>query len=305
MDEIDWAIRQVNSAKGKKTFRKNLSLEYGAFYQGWTTLLSGKKLSLADSSQRRNIDIENFSLKCEKIAHAFAAKGFSYLRSYSSGTWQADNIICLAALALHDRLFVPKYQEVINKCVAYIKTDLDTYTRLMPHSTDEKYPRGSSQSLINVFLPEIDSVLAEQQYIRYKAHFLDRRLGLVAIREFPKGYTGDSDVDSGPVIWDVGGVASIVGVKAMAIHRDFSIARSLRNNIEGLSYPISGKQQKKYFFGTFPMADAFIAWANVAAIDEQQSQAEANHKKVFLLIVFGISALIVLILYVFWNGKKN
>ncbi|RYU96493.1 hypothetical protein [Emticicia agri] len=305
IEEIDWAIKQVNSAKGKKTFRKNLSLEYGAFYQGWTTLLSGKKLSLIDSSQRRSIDIENFSLKCEKIAHAFEAKGFSYLRSYSSGTWQADNIICLASLALHDRLFAPKYQEVINKCVTYIKTDLDRNTGLIPHSTDEKYPRGSSQSLINVFLPEIDSVLAEQQYVKFKAHFLDRRLGLVAIREFPKGHVGAGDIDSGPIIWDVGGVASIVGIKAMAIHKDFAIVRSLRNNIEGLSYPISGKQQKKYFFGTFPMADAFIAWANVTVIDEKQSQAEANHKKVFLLIAFSISALIVLIFYVFWKRKKN
>lgn len=303
--EINWSLKQVNSSKGKAIFNKNLALEYGAFYQGWTTLLLGKKLSLVDSSQRREIDVENFSLKCEKIAHAYEEKNFSYLRSYNSGTWPADNIMCLASLALYDRLFAPKYHEVISKCIAYIKTDLDKNTGLIPHSIDERFPRGSSQSLINVFLPEIDSVLAKQVYLKYKQHFLDRRLGLVAIREFPKGNIGEGDIDSGPVIWDVGGVASIVGIKAMAIHKDFAIAKSLRNNIEGLGFPISVNQQKKYFFGTFPMADAFIAWANVTLIDNQQTQQEANNKLTFLLIASSISALIILVLYLFWNRKKN
>ncbi|HEY1053554.1 MAG TPA: hypothetical protein VGE24_00415 [Emticicia sp.] len=260
---------------------------------------------MIDSSQRRAIDIENFQLKCEKIAHAYEEKNFTYLRSYNSGTWQADNILCLASLALHDKLFAPKYNEVIQKCVDYIRTDIDPNTGLIPHSIDEKWPRGSSQSLMNVFLPEIDSILAGQVYLKYKQHFLDRRLGLVAVREFPKGNAGEGDIDSGPVIWDVGGVASIVGIKAMAIHKDFAIARSLRNNIEGLGFPNSNNQQKKYFFGTFPMADAFIAWANVTAIDEQQIQQEANNKGIFFLIAFGISALIVLILYLFWNRKRN
>ncbi len=305
MVEIDWAFKQINSPKGKEIFSKNLSLEYGAFYQGWTTLLLGKSLSLIDSSKRRVIDVENFQLKCQKIADAYKIKDFSYLPSYDSGTWQADNIICLASLALHDRLFAPKYHEVIRNCIAYIKADLDSNTGLIPHSIDTRLPRGSSQSLMNVFLPEIDSIFANKVYVKYKEHFLDRRLGLIAVREFPKGYAGDGDIDSGPVIWDVGGVASIVGIKAMAIHKDFSVAKSLRNNIEGLGFPVSINQQKKYFFGTFPMADAFIAWANVTLIDEQQIQKGDNNKITFLLTAFGISALIILLLYLFWIRKKN
>ncbi|MBA4852490.1 hypothetical protein [Emticicia sp. BO119] len=303
--EIDWAIKQVNSQKGKEAFNKNLTLEYGAFYQGWTTLLLGKKLSLVNQNQRRTIDIESFQLKCEKIANAYSTNEFSYLSSYSSGTWQADNIICLATLALYDKLFAPKYQKVIRKCMNYVESDLDANTGLIPHSVDEKSPRGSSQSLINVFLPEIDSILARQVYIKYKKHFLDRRLGLVAIREFPKGHAGVSDIDSGPVIWNVGGVASIVGIKAMAVHKDFRIARSLRNNIEGLGFPIIINQQKKYFFGTFPMADAFIAWANVMQIDEQQTLSETNNRATFILITFSINAIVVSLLYLFWIRKMN
>jgi hypothetical protein len=128
---------------------------------------------------------------------------------------------------------------------------------------------------------------------------------LVAIREYPKGQSGNGDIDSGPVIWGVGGVASIVGIKAMAIHKDFAIAKSLRNNIEGLGFPVSINYQKKYFFGTFSMADAFIAWANVTQINEQQIRSETNNKSTFLLIAFITSAIIILILYLFWIRKRT
>lgn len=299
--EIDWAIKEVNSDKGKNIFQENLPLKYGAFYQGWTALLIGKKLSLLDSNRRSDFDKEIFRIKCMEIAEAYETNGFSYLSSYDSGTWQGDNIICLASLALHDKLFTPKYQALINKCIEYIKADIDIKTGLIQHSTDEKYPRGSSQSLINVFLPDIDSMLAKQQYFKYKQHFLDRRLGLVCFREFPKGHTGEGDIDSGPVIWDVGAVASIVGIKAASIHKDYATSKSLRNNIEGLGYPIYSGQQKKYFFGTFPMADAFIAWVNVTDIESQKIEKEANNKVTFLLISVFSSTLILVVLYILWK----
>lgn len=303
INEIDRAIKEVNSEEGKRTFEKNLPVEYGAFYQGWTTLLLGKKLAIIDSTQRNSTDVESFTSKCQNLADAYIANDFTYLKSYSSGTWQADNIICLAALALHDKLFEPKYTEVIGKCLEHIKANLDTHTGLIPHSLDEEIPRGSSQSLINVFLPEIDSVFARKMYVKFKDHFLDRRLGLVAIREFPKGRAGNGDIDSGPVIWDVGGVASIVGIKAMAAHKDWATAKSLRNNIEGLGYPVFFGQHKKYFFGVFPMADAFIAWSNVS-LPENMAENEANNKTMFLLIALIVSSLIIWVLYIMWKKKK-
>lgn len=301
--EIDKAIKEVNSVEGKRTFERNLPIEYGAFYQGWTTLLLGKKLVLIDSVQRNSADITSFKSKCENLANAYIANDFAYLKSYSSGTWQADNIICLTSLALHDKLFEPKYTDVVGKCLEHIKANLDTQTGLIPHSLDDKLPRGSSQSLINVFLPEIDSVFAGRMYLKYKEHFLERRLGLVAIREFPRGHAGNGDIDSGPVIWDVGGVASIVGIKAMAVHKDWATAKSLRNNIEGLGYPVYLAQQKKYFFGVFPMADAFIAWANVS-LPENTTEDEANIKITFLLIAITILSPLIWILYIIWR-KTN
>jgi hypothetical protein len=72
-----------------------------------------------------------------------------------------------------------------------------------------------------------------------------------------------------------------------------------------LGYPISIGQQKKYFFGTFPMADVFIAWANVTKIEEQKIEQEANNKIIFVLIAICTSVLIAAILYLMWHTKRT
>jgi len=295
-DEIEWAIKEVNSDKAKETFEQNLPLEYGAFYQGWSTLILAEKLSLLKSKGLTLVDEDEYLWKCEQIATALNESPFSYLQSYSSGTWQADNLICVVALVKHDKLFSPKYTQTIKNWIDKVRRDLHSNTGLISHSDNKRNPRGSSQSLINVFLPQIDTVFAKEVFEKYKLNFLDKRLGLIGVREYPKGMEGVGDVDSGPVIWDIGGVASIVGIKAMAVNKEYGIAKSLRNNIEGLSCPISTKNGKSYFFNCFAMADAFIAWANVTSIDNKVIDSDTNNKILFhfisLFLIFLISGII-------------
>jgi hypothetical protein len=285
--EIDWAFSEVNSAKGREIFDENLPLHYGAFYNGWTTLLLGKKLSIQNERQKEEIEL--FNLKCQQIADAFSKNDSPYLESYSNGTWQADNVICMASLALHDKLFTPKYDKIITEWLRKVKAQLDPKTGLIGHSGNEKSPRGSSQSLINVFLPDIDSVFAKEVFKKYRNNFLENRLGMTLIREYPKGTEGKGDIDSGPVIWDIGGVASIVGIKAMAVNKDYSSAKTLRNNIEALTLPLTINNQKRYFLGLFSMADAFIAWSNITYFNEKDIENSNN-----MLLIHALSFLLIL-----------
>jgi hypothetical protein len=111
-------------------------------------------------------------------------------------------------------------------------------------------------------LPEIDSMFAEEQFVLYEQYFVTARLGLPGIREYPAGIDGNGDIDSGPVIWGIGGAASVVGQRAAAANGREDLYVGLRNSLEafGAAYPLFGK--KKYLFGQLPMADAFIAWGN-------------------------------------------
>jgi hypothetical protein len=153
---------------------------------------------------------------------------------------------------------------VIARWLAKVKahTDVDG---CIPHAWDPitdmavESARGSSQGLMNCFLPVIDSLLARDQYERYCDRFLDVSFGVPIVREYPKGQNGSGDVDSGPVIFGAGSSATIVGAGACRANRDWSHAQAVDASIEGFGLPI-GNERERYLFGQLPIADLFIAW---------------------------------------------
>ena len=267
LQEIDWALARVQSGEAKAVFQKDLLLEYGAFYQGWTNWLLGQKLALQKPGARDPAETAQFISKCRQIAAAFEAGSTPYLSSYEYGIWPADNMVCMAVLALHDRLFPPEFAAIKQRWLGRVKSGLGAGTGLVPHEAAPDGSmvtgaRGSSQSLMLVFLAEIDTAFARQQFEGYTRHFLDYRFGLPGIREYPRGFSGSGDIDSGPVICDIGGAASIVGIAAMARQGRPDLSMQIRNAVEGIAWPWENADTKRYFFGQVPMADAFLAWAN-------------------------------------------
>jgi hypothetical protein len=173
----------------------------------------------------------------------------------------------MAVLALHDRLFKPEFSPLIQQWLDRVKSALDTGTGLIPHEASPNGDmasgaRGSSQSLMLVFLAEIDTAFARQQFEGYLRHFVDYRFGLPGIREYPKGFAGSGDIDSGPVVYGIGGAASIVGIAATQRLGRPDLSIQIRNEVEGIACPWENANTKRYFFGQVPMADVFLAWVN-------------------------------------------
>lgn len=278
------ALNEVNqtltSAKAKQIFDPNLPLAYGAFYTGWTNYVLGKALSVQAITERKAGDIARFQSTCEKITNALTHSPSPYLETYKGQAWPADMLLGIASLQLHDQLFAPKYKTIITIWLDRVKQRLAEQTGLIPHSvyaqngSVKESPRGSSQSLMLHFLYDIDREFALAQFELFKTHFLDWRLGLEAIREYPKGQYGSGDVDSGPVLWGIGGAACIVGQRTMAKYGDWDRYTRIRNCLEGIGFPLTNQSGKKYVFGQMPMADAFICWSN--SIEQQPNQAKAN-----------------------------
>lgn len=290
-EEIKWCIAEINSDKGKAIFSNNLPLKYGAFYNGWSSYLSGKYLIINNLDKRDTAISNQFINQCQAISEAIKTAKFDFLESYPQNAWQADNIICLASLSLHDKIYPPQYKTAIDNWLSQIKTHLDTKTGLIPHAFESEWKkrleayiyneshsfatskepeytgaRGSSQSLINCFLPDIDSVFAKDQFEKYKKYFIEYKFGLPAVREYPIGIDNDGDVDSGPVIMGIGASASIVAIRAMAENKDAAFYVPIRNCIEALGFPNCFGAGKKYVFGELAVADAFIAWSNAKSV---------------------------------------
>jgi len=206
--ELQWVNERVNSPAARGIFDPEQGIDFGAFYTGWSNLVLGRKLLLQPPAVRDSADVALFQSRCAGIARFIRENETPFATSYAGAAWPADMVVCVASLTMHDRMFEPQYEKTVATWIAKVRQRLDTATGLIPHATNaatgyavEGARGGSSQSLILCFLPEIDSVFAHEQFARYKELFLDYRLGLPGIREYPKGNTGLGDVDSGPVIW--------------------------------------------------------------------------------------------------------
>ena len=276
---IDTTIEAALSDDGSAIFPKGLEMQHGAFYNGWTSYLIGRKLEIQTEGQRDSIDIKRFERLCERMSSAYKTNESPFLRSYGYGTWQADNVVCLASLSLHDRIFTPKYDTLKQDWLVKVKEMLHPDIGLIGHSALDtsgkmlEAPRGSSQSLILNFLIDVDSTFAYEQFEIYKEHFLDYRFGLPGIREYPKTIVGNGDVDSGPVLLGIGGSASIVGIKVFAKYGDYTTYAGLRNSVDAFGLGMTFSEKRKYLFGALPIADAFIGWVNGKNTAVDQSKA--------------------------------
>jgi len=278
--EIQYAYDHLNSEAGMSIFSEYQILPRGAFYNGWSNYLLACKLGIEQPAKRDLEEVVRFKTQCESITQALSAQESPFLTSYPAAAWPADMVMCMAALAAHDKLFNPRYKPEIGKWLAKVKSRLDSQG-LIPHQVHHKTgavveeARGCSQSLMLCFLSDIDPEFGRDQYRRYRALFLDHRFGLPGIREYPSGSFGLGDIDSGPVFLQMGSVASIVGIRTLSINGDRSESIKLRCSLEPFAVPFKSGNQKKFFFGQMPMADAFLAWGHAAGRSDDKPDHSA------------------------------
>jgi hypothetical protein len=266
--EMVWAIHQLDSGECKFIFNPSLLLPYGAFYRGWTGYLMGQYCKVFPQNATKNNILQQFQNNCDTISNAFIRSNEPYLESYANQSWPADNILCLASISLHDKILQPRYLDTQKRWLDSIQQHLDPNTGLIPHSFDLnskqiiENARGCSQSMMLSFLPVIDSGFSHQQFALYQKHFLMKRMGIWSVREYPHDVEGNGDVDSGPVIFGVGGAASIVGIRAAGENNRPFLHHNFRNAIEMLCFPSHSKDEKYYLFKQLAVVDAFIAWVS-------------------------------------------
>jgi hypothetical protein len=265
--EIAITYMKLASEKATSTFHEDLYPKYGAFYNGWLAYCLGKKIQI-DNKENKD-EIVQFDSLCCQLLNGYYVSNSPYIKSYEQGIWPADNFACIAALNLHDKVFGNKDNNYfINKWLRDINLSLEKKdTLLPPHSIDYESgktieeARGCSSALILVFLSEINEKISQKYYAIYKDKYFAKRFTRIGIREYTIGQAGDGDIDSGPVILDIGAVASIVGMKAAILNKDENTYYNLMRSLELFGLPFTYNDQKKYLFGKIPMADLFIAWA--------------------------------------------
>ncbi len=270
LKEALFAYNEIASENARVIFEPDLNPRYGIYYVGWKNYLLSKILQIDTTFDAKYITL--FSAECERISGALNERESPFLESYYKQCWPADMCIAMASMSNHDKIFTPKYQTQINEWISKVRNRLDLTTKMMPHKVSAisgktiEGTRGSSISLIVRMLIEIDSHFANEQYQLYKTNFVSTTFGLPSVCEYPKGQNGDSDVDSGPVIFGVGFSGTIVSIGTFALLGNYEQAQQQYATINAFGFEYETENEKKYVFGSLPIADAFIAWGRASAI---------------------------------------
>lgn len=274
LQKARWTLERLDSPAGRAAFSASLDPPYGVFYVGWSSWLRGGALMLQAPNERDPTEATRFQADCAALAQAFDASPTPFLSAYPGQAWPVDSVVAVAALSLHDALFPPSYRSSYRSIIARwelaARERLDPATGLLPHRADSKTgqalegARGSSQSVIQRFLVEIDPEWGRQQYALFRQQFVAPFLGVPGVLEYPSGVAGRGDVDSGPLVAGFSASATVVEMGAALVHGDRAVADPLINASEVVGLPISWGGEKRYAFGLLQVGDAFLVWSKTA-----------------------------------------
>lgn len=256
-------LERLRSEEVRAPFGGPTELPDGAFYSGWTLLLEVERARLSDDpGHRREVGRHATTLR-----EALDAAPTGFVESYPGQTWPVDNVVAVAALVRADELVgVPGTEASVQTWLERVDARRDPATGLLPHrvapggSTIDP-PRATSQSLVQLFWPEIDPDSARASWRAYVETFVDRRAGLVGVREHPKGVDAGGDVDSGPLVLGVSLSATVVTMAAARAHGELTLAEDLSREGELVGLPWQWAGERRYAGGMIPVGDAFLAWA--------------------------------------------
>ncbi len=193
-------------------------------YLGWLAIAFG--CYRAVTGDHRD-DIERRHL-CHVLHAEFEARGGFPVDSFPGVVFPFDSIPPLVALTLSDRLEGEnRYRAAVLRHLQWIDTagsDPATglpWSRVGLHGTTApEVPRGCDLSLRIGLLRMLDPSAAERLYRRYVASHWQEMGVMAGFREWPRGHSGPTDVDSGPLVAGFGMAASGFGIGAAAVMGD-------------------------------------------------------------------------------------
>ncbi|MEN9353201.1 MAG: hypothetical protein RL318_526 [Fibrobacterota bacterium] len=274
-EQSSHALAAIESSEGLQVFQPDIEPSLGVAYLGWTCFLRERILQLQGAHPDSAL-LGRTTRDLDRVASVYDTTLSPFQQSYRGMVWPGDNVVPVAAMGLHDRIHQDgRYSAVVKRWVAKARGHLEARSGMLPFELEHPsgrvvHPvRGSGQTLLLRFLPFVDRDFAREQYECFRSTFLERRLGLVLVREFPEGARGEADYDSGPVIWDIGASATIVSLGTARQHGDTAVAQALERSIAFYGLPFDRDGQRIHALGLMPVVDAFLAWSKVALPDPQ------------------------------------
>ena len=252
-DVIWWgedAIDSLVGSNGHAGYLGHLNLMLGCYF-----LLGGEDASMRDL----------FARVSATLARRLTASGAWHAESFPGWTYTADIVIVILSLRLHDMVSEPAYAELIQHWLDFSRSEL-----LDPDSGMLRYhvsrtgeaagtARGVLQAWNSMWLPLIDEEFGRDQYQRMKARLLAQGAfgDVAAIREYPPGQSGPTDLVSGPLVFGLSPTATGFAMGGAAYWNDQPTLAGLLRTAEAVGSTWSFAGRRRYLFAPLP-GDAVI-----------------------------------------------
>ncbi len=178
-----------------------------------------------------------------------------YLETFPGRIFIPDNAVAIASLSIAQLTLGIDYYGPISAWLAQTRGFLlDPATGLIRPGIDSGgkgvgRPRGSYAAWTVYYLNWVDRNFAQEQYRLLKANFAVKLpFGLAALREYPRGYHGRADVDSGPVIWGLSTAGTGFMIAGARLSKDADYLQGLLASVEVAGGTVSAGGFRHYLF---------------------------------------------------------
>jgi hypothetical protein len=148
------------------------------------------------------------------------------IETYPGEIYPVDNCTVLSSISLNARAKGESPPEIVDRCLvywrqAYVDPENGLLIQAISGAGDAfDSPRGSGSAFGAYFLAYADLDFSAALYEATRKQLLGNVLGFGAMREYPEGYHGNGDIDSGPLVFGYSISATGFSLGAARIHGD-------------------------------------------------------------------------------------
>jgi hypothetical protein len=207
----------------------------------------------------------------DALARRLAAAPHGLVETYPGEAYPLDVAMVGGSIALHDcavgrqeRDFMATWRRVFAR---YVERDTGFLYQaaLASSGVPIDSPRGSGTALAAYALSFADEDLSRRLYGALREQRVDV-LGFGMMREYPRGFTGHGDIDSGPVLFGLGVSATGFGLAGARLYGDQATFTQLYRTVDLFGVPLHGGQQRHFLSGG-PLGNAILLAMTSASFD--------------------------------------
>jgi hypothetical protein len=258
------ALSTLSGNNGHLGYLAHLNLMLGAYRAiGGDARYDRLHRSISDALARRVLDSRHH-----------------YLETFPGQIYIPDNAAAIASLSIAQLTLSVDYKRPIEAWLGQTRGHLlDPATGLIRPWIDSEGmgigpPRGSYAAWTIHYLNWVDCNLAQEQYRLLKTNFAVKLpFGLAALREYPRGYNGRADVDSGPVIFGLSTSGTGFIIAGARICKDADYLQGLLSSVEAAGSTVAAGGARHYLFAPAVGEAILLAMKTVCNWDGRYVQA--------------------------------